>query len=69
MLNSLPALEPPPGVKSNFVNPENRGPILISICTILMSFVLILYANRIYVKTYIIRRLTWDDRAHSLLYD
>ena len=69
MLNSLPGLEPPPGVKSNFVDPENRGPILIIICTILMSFALILYANRIYVKTYIIRRITWDDRAYSLLHD
>ena len=65
--NSLPALEPPPGVKSNLVNPENKGPILTSICIILMSLVLILYANRIYVKTCIIRRMTWDDRAYSLL--
>ena len=60
------SLEPPPGVKSNLVNPENKDPIFISICTP-MSYVFIMYANRIYVKACSIRKMTWDDRAYYLL--
>ena len=61
VLDSLPALSPPPGVESNFVNPEDRGYILKSVATVLFCFMVCFFANRVYTKLFIIRKLGWDD--------
>jgi len=61
ILNTLSALQPPAGVESNFVNPEDRGYILNSVATVLFCFMVCLFANRVYGKLFIIRKANWDD--------
>lgn len=61
MLNSLPALQPPAGVQPNFVNPEDRGYISNSVATVLLCLMVSLFANRVYTKLFIIRKMGWDD--------
>ncbi len=62
VLNTLPALQPPAGVESNFVNPDDRGYILTTVATVLVCFMVCLFANRVYTKLFIIRKAGWDDR-------
>lgn len=57
----LPAAQPPPGVKPNFVNPESCGTAVViglAIPSAVMSIVVLL---RLYTKAYIVRSLSWDD--------
>ena len=61
VLDTLPALQPPAGVQSNFVNPEDRGHVCTAITSVLFAFMLCLYANRVYTKLVIIRKVSWDD--------
>ena len=62
----MPALPPPPDVKPNFINPENKGQSLIVAGAILLTFVTIALANRAYTKLYIVRKTSWDDLTISL---
>ena len=61
VLDTLPALQPPTGVESNFVNPENKNYVQISVATVLFSLMVCLFANRVYTKLFIIRKVSWDD--------
>ena len=61
VVDSLSALQPPAGVESNFVNPEDRGYILTSIATVLFCLMVCLFGNRVYTKLFIIRKAKWDD--------
>lgn len=61
ILNTRPALRPPAGVKSNFVNPEGRGHICNAVVTVLFCLTVCLFANRIYTKLFIVRKTGWDD--------
>ena len=61
ILYTYPALQPPAGVEPNFVNPEDRGYILNSVATVLFCFMVCLFANRVYVKIFVIRKASWDD--------
>ena len=62
ILDTLPGLQPPAGVESNFVNPKDRGYIQISVSTVLFCLMVCLFANRVYTKLFIIRKASWDDR-------
>ena len=66
ILNALPALQPPVGVKSNFVNPEERGSLLTSVATVLFCLMMSLYVNRVYTKLYIVHKTSWDDCRYNL---
>ena len=61
ILGTLPALQPPAGVKPNFVNPEDKSYIQISVATVLFCLMVLLFANRVYTKLVIIRKSSWDD--------
>ena len=61
LLDELPALLPPPGVQPNFANPEDHGPALAAVATVLAFFTLVSYGVRMYTKVFIVRRTTWDD--------
>ena len=61
VLNALPALPPPVGVESNFVNPEDRGYVLNSVATVLFCLMVCLFAIRVYTRLFIIRKMGWDD--------
>ncbi|KAG4033762.1 hypothetical protein MFRU_004g02650 [Monilinia fructicola] len=61
VLSKLPAVAPPPGVTSNFVNPVSRGWVLTLVSSILAGMMIICYAIRVYTRFAIVRRLTWCD--------
>ena len=56
-----PALVPPPGIKPNFVNPENqtRYFVLTIVLTVTVSTFALLM--RVYTKTCLIRKVGWED--------
>lgn len=60
MLNG-PALTPPPGVKSNFVNPPNMDFIVILTISICTSFSTIAILLRLYTKLIVIRKVVFED--------
>ena len=62
IFNSLAALPPPPGVQSNFIDPEDRGHVLVGVATFLFSLSTCFFLNRVYTKALIVRRASWDDR-------
>ena len=61
VLGTLPALQPPAGVESNFVNPDDRGYVCNVTASVLFGFMVGLYANRVYTKLAIVRKASWDD--------
>lgn len=65
-LRQYPASEPPPGVTPNFAHPQNRGPILVAVGGLMIAFMMVLLANRMYTKASIVRKFSWDDLTVSL---
>ena len=57
----LPALEPPPGTAPSFTNAENRGAVLIIVNGILLAVMAMFLVIKVYTKSVIIRKLSWDD--------
>ncbi|MCJ1421743.1 hypothetical protein MMC32_008109 [Xylographa parallela] len=60
-LSDVPALAPPPGIESQFVNPQNQSLSFLLVTSILFGVMTIFFLNRTYTKAFIIRRYTWDD--------
>ncbi|MCJ1392999.1 hypothetical protein MMC18_005871 [Xylographa bjoerkii] len=60
-LSNVSALAPPPGVESNFVNPQNQSLSFLLVTSILFGVMAIFFVNRICTKALIIRKYTWDD--------
>lgn len=56
-----PAMQPPPGEISNFVDPETRGPMYIAVATIFMGLATIFVMVRLWARLYIQRKPWWDD--------
>lgn len=61
LLRQYPAGEPPPGIRPDFLYPENRGPILIAVGGLMISLMIPLLINRMYTKACIVRKFAWDD--------
>ncbi|MCJ1243743.1 hypothetical protein MMC30_000940 [Trapelia coarctata] len=59
--SNVPALSPPPGVQSNFVNPENQNQIFYIVTSILFGIMVVFFLNRLYAKLVKIRKYSWDD--------
>ena len=60
-LSSFPAATPPPGVVSNFVDPENQRREFYAITGSLFGIMFVLFLNRLYVKLFKIQKYSWDD--------
>lgn len=58
---NIPSTPPPPGVTSNFKNPESKGYESIIITTICLSLMTPVFALRLYSKFFVTRSLGWDD--------
>ena len=56
-----PALAPPPGVRPNFVNPENLHAVIIAIVTLCVSISTFFFWMRMYTKLFIFRKTGWED--------
>lgn len=60
-LSNIPLLSPPAGVTPNFANPaSNIQPFLI-VTSVSLGIMLMFVVNRTYVKTFLIRKYSWDD--------
>ena len=60
-LSHTPAIQPPSGVEPNFVNPaDNREPLIVG-ASLFLSLTSVFALTRAYVKTFIIRKYSWDD--------
>jgi hypothetical protein len=62
-LLTLPAGTPPPGTKSNFVDPPTLQPAILTTCSVLMFVATLFVAARIYSALKITRRVGWEDYA------
>lgn len=67
ILDTIPALAPPEGLQSNFVNPQSKGYILNAVATFLFGLAVLFYAVRVYSKTRIVRMTSWDDGRHAFI--
>lgn len=57
----IPGVEPPVGVKPNFVNPPSQRGLIIAIAVLAISFSTISVCLRIYTRYFVNRKLWWDD--------
>ena len=62
MLAELPALQPPPGITSNFVDPVTNGYQLVGVGSFLLALMILFVLNRFYTKIFISKKFKWDDR-------
>ena len=62
VLKKMPLTKPPPGIASNFTTPDDRGYLLVVVPTILLTFGMTAFSVRMYVKIFITKKLSWDDR-------
>lgn len=60
-LEKLPALNPPPGLTSNLVNPPDKGPAVAAVASVFAGLAFALVLVRIYSKCFIFQKWTWDD--------
>ena len=60
--SNQPLLPPPPGVTSNFTNPPAHGRLEIVVTSLLLGITAVFLLSRIYMKVYIVKNYTWDDR-------
>ena len=58
---SFPALEPPPGVVPNFIDPPDRGYTVIVVGAVLMALMVLFFMVRLYTKCFVSKRFSWDD--------
>ena len=61
VLEGMPAMAPPPGVKSNLVNPESIAYRQTIATSVLLAIMMLFVFNRIYVKVWLVRKMSWDD--------
>ena len=64
--NTIPALHPPPGVTSNFVDPPMRAPATFPIAYMLFGLNTAGVVARIYTKAFVMRKMHLDDCEYSI---
>lgn len=57
----LPGMTPPPGESPNFINPYSCGKTYTVVATSIIVVMLLLVANRLYIKYFVVRKLSSDD--------
>lgn len=56
-----PAMPPPPGLETNFVDPPSRQPAIIAMSAVFVSLMLLVVSVRTYTRTRILKSWGWDD--------
>ena len=59
-LDQIPLESPPPGVEANLQETLKNTPTVIA-TSIFAGLAIIFFMNRICTKTFLARRITWDD--------
>jgi hypothetical protein len=67
LLKNAPASPPPPGVRSNFLNPPSWETRIIALEGAFLSLMLLAVGVRIFVRTRINKVWGWDDCKSSLV--
>lgn len=62
----IPAMPPPPGVTSNFVNPKSRANVFIASSAVCLSLMLPIVIMRLFSRIWINRSFAVDDGQLSL---
>ena len=65
-LDRVPGLQPPPGVRPNFVNPENYQNGIIAALTVFLTIATIFTAAKLYTRAFIVKSIAWEDCKYSL---
>ena len=60
-IEDFPALQPPPGVKSNFIDPPSLVPSAIVVESIFLPLMILAVLTRLFVRARITKELGWDD--------
>ena len=60
-LAETPALMPPPGVTSNFVNPTSLGPVTNALLGVSLALTAVFIALRMVTKHLVNGRYEWED--------
>ena len=66
LFENTPAIPPPPGVVSNFIDPKTLQPSLIAVNATFLSLMLIAVVIRLYSRGVIVHAVGWDDCMISL---
>jgi len=62
----LPGLLPPAGVIPSLENPASQGETYTAVATTMIVVMLVIVTIRQYTKSYIIRKIGWDDWEYGL---
>jgi hypothetical protein len=57
----IPAIPPPDGITSNFMDPYTEAPTQIIVTSVVLGLALPFFLNRVYVKLCLMKKLSWDD--------
>jgi hypothetical protein len=68
VLSGLPAMAPPPGVTSNLGNGESIAYKQTITTSVILAIMMLFVFNRIYVKAWLVRKMSWDDGMHHVEY-
>ena len=60
-LSNYPALPPPSGIEPNFATPESQNQPLLIVTSLLIGIMGLFFLNRVYIKTFVSRKYSWDD--------
>ena len=68
-LASYPLRAPPKGVQSNFGKAENNNKPMFVVMSFFLAIMIISFSNRIYTKSCIVQRYSWDDsKLYALVF-
>ncbi|KAK3373130.1 hypothetical protein B0T24DRAFT_250336 [Lasiosphaeria ovina] len=60
-INSIPAMQPPPGQTSNFVDPETLHPIVLGVAIATMIVMTAAVTIRVYTKAFVMRDMRFEE--------
>ena len=67
LLDQGPALQPPPGVIPNFIDPENTQSIIIATLAVTLGAATLFTVIRMYTKAFILNTIALEDCSSPLL--
>lgn len=60
-LSQVATVQPPPGVKQNFINPKSNAGSAIAVTVVFTVITFIFVCMRLYTKFFVSRSKGWDD--------
>jgi hypothetical protein len=60
-LAQVPAMQPPVGTTSNFIDPPSRNAAIIALNSVFLALMVPMVSIRLYVKAHVLHKIWWDD--------